>query len=140
MIMESDESKVPTAEQIDALLAFLPIFERQGYVAAKWVAEPGCFPYWIDSLETGEFRSTIYSSGFFCPFGWVSWQEEAKRYVNEPERLGEADRLTIRRLLTLHSRKDRFMEGHFAGMIECGHVVGVLRRFGELKAILHEAS
>jgi hypothetical protein len=36
-------------------------------------------------------------------------------------------------LLTTHSRKDRFCEGHLAAMFENGHIVALLRRLRELK-------
>jgi hypothetical protein len=39
---------------------------------------------------------------------------------------------TLCRLYTLHVRKDRFCEGHFAAMLANGHIAALTRR---LKAI-----
>jgi len=36
--------------------------------------------------------------------------------------LERADLETIRKLLTLHVRKERFCEGHLLGMFESGHL------------------
>lgn len=87
--MMTDEDYVPTPEQIDAMLAYLPEFEQEGFVASELVQEPGHWPYHEYSGAAAAFQSTIYSSGFFCPFDWPSWQENAQRYVKEPESLAE---------------------------------------------------
>jgi len=53
----------------------------------------------------------------------------------------EADLQTVRRLLTTRVRKERFCEGHLAGLCESGHIVSVLKRLkqlwelGEIKAV-----
>ncbi len=134
--METDESYVPTVEQIDTLLAFLPIFEQEGFVAAEIIAPPGHIPFCDAAPEVSRFSAALRRNGFFCPFDWPAWQDEAARYVAQPETLAGADLLTIRKLFTLHLRKERFCDGHLAAMVECGHVAAVLRRLGELRDLM----
>ena len=87
------------------------------------------------------FLRSFDDSGLLIPFDWGSWQEEAARMCADPSLIQEADLQTIRRLLTTHVRKERFCEGHLAGLCESGHIVSVLKRLkqlwelGEIKAV-----
>lgn len=87
------------------------------------------------------FLHSLSDSRLFIPFDWGSWQDEAARLFSDPGLIQEADPLTIRRLLTTHVRKERFCEGHLAGLCESGHIVSVLKRLkqlwelGEIKAV-----
>lgn len=80
-----------------------------------------------------DFVQALYDQQVVFSFDWTSWQEEARRYVSDPEALETADALTLRKLLTTHVRKDRFVEGHFVGMLECGHITAILRRLKEIR-------
>ncbi len=66
-------------------------------------------------------------------FNWGEWQEEAQRYIADPEALQQADLLTLRRLLTTHLRNDRFVEGHLASMMENAHITAILRRMSDIR-------
>jgi hypothetical protein len=44
-----------------------------------------------------------------------------------------ADLLTLRKLLTLHVRGDRFVEGHLASVLESGHVTDILERMQQIR-------
>ena len=68
-------------------------------------------------------------------FDWMSWQDEARAYL-DPEKVATASLEDVRRLLTLHMRKERFCEGHMAEMIRSGHIVALLRRLDSLAAVL----
>ena len=68
-------------------------------------------------------------------FDWGSWHKEAKRFVEDPKALSEADELTLRRLLTTHARAERFSEGHFVEMLQSGHITTILRRAKELREV-----
>ena len=54
----------------------------------------------------------------------------------DPEKVATASLEDVRRLLTLHMRKERFCEGHMAEMIRSGHIVALLRRLDSLAAVL----
>ena len=122
-------------QELDAILRFLPIFERPGYVFGEWQYPPGQFPYCLTSSDVNDFDKALYGQQIVFPFDWPSWQKEAERYHSDPDALETADLLTLRKLLTTHVRKDRFVEGHLASMFECGHITAILRR---LKAIREE--
>jgi hypothetical protein len=47
--------------------------------------------------------------------------------------LERADLLTVRRLITTHVRKDRFIGGHMVHMLESGHITAILRQLKEIR-------
>lgn len=132
MTSKSDATEIGP-QQLDAVLRFLPIFERPGFVFGKWHSPEGQFPYYSMSREAMGFVQTLSDQQIIFPFDWGSWQEEAERYVSAPEALETADLLVLRKLLTTHVRKDRFVEGHLASMLECGHITAILRRLKEIR-------
>ena len=73
----------------------------------------------------------IYEHNLIVSFDWTSWEAEAQRFL-DPAVANTASVEEIRRLLTLHFRKERFVEGHFAEMISNGHIGVLLRRLGTL--------
>jgi hypothetical protein len=131
--MNSEANAALSPEQIDAVLSFLPIFEREDFVPSKVAAPPGQFPYHVFDEQLTQFHQTLYASGFVVSFDWPEWQDTARGYLEQPERLQTADLLVLRKLLTLHVRKERFCEGHLSIMIQCGHIPAILRRLKELK-------
>lgn len=118
MIPEPDY--VPTAEQIDAVLAFEQHLPASG--------EPGC----RDCATV--FMEALYENGFVVNYDWGAWQGEARRYYHEPERLGSAGLGDVQRLLTLHARKDRFVENHFDWFVASAHARQILARLRQLRA------
>lgn len=102
----------PNSSQIDALISLLPHMEDAGAEEAI-----------VEALNFG---------GFVTAFDWPAWQEEGRRYVADGALIESADLATLCRLYTLHVRKDRFCEGHFAAMLMNGHIAALTRR---LKAI-----
>ena len=123
-----------TSEHIDALLPFLAVFEADGFRFGEWNASAGQFSFFSFGEQAGAFHEALYEHGWVVPFDWPRWQSVAEGYVNSPESLSQADAETIRRLLTLHVRKDRFCEGHLAAMFESGHITALLRRLAEIRA------
>jgi len=120
-------------QQLDAILRFLPVFERPDYVFGEWHSSEGQLPYYSMSRETRTFVKALYDQQIIFSFDWTSWQEETERYVSAPETLETTDLLVLRKLLTTHVRKDRFIEGHLASMLECGHITAILRRLKEIR-------
>jgi hypothetical protein len=129
----TSESDVPAIEpkQLDAVLRFLPKFEQPEVVFGEWRSPEGQVPYYSMTGEAMDFFRAIQPILF--PFDWPSWQEEAERYVVDPQALATADLLTLRKLLTTHVRKDRFVEGHLGGMLESSHITAILRRLKEIR-------
>ena len=82
--------------------------------------------------EVDDLVQALYDNGWVEPFDWSKFQDEAIGYFENPSRLETVDLETIRKLLTLHVRKDRFCEGHFLEMLEKGHIQAILRRLAQL--------
>jgi hypothetical protein len=80
---------------------------------------------------------TLYEEGWIkAGFDWGEWQDVAEDYVSSPTKLASVDLETIQKLFTTHARKDRFAEGHWDIMIQCGHIQALLQRAAVLGAEL----
>jgi hypothetical protein len=119
--------------QIDAVLRFLPVFERPGYRFGEWQRSEGQFPYFSYSRQVIEFLETLDEQNILVPFDWTSWNEERQRYQSKPGALEAAGLLTLRKLLTAHVRADRFVESHLAGVLESGHITAILCRLRQIR-------
>lgn len=123
--------------QIDAVLAFLPVFERPGFSSGQWRAHRAVFPVWEAEPAVGAFVEALYREQFIVPFDWGAWAEEARRYAEGGEAaLATADLTTLRKLLTTYVRADRFTAGTLAGMFDSGHIVAILRRLRQIRATM----
>lgn len=125
--MSDDSVQEIGPEQIDAILNYLPLFEREGYQFGQWVTHEGQFPFILLTAEVDEFIATLYEQNILVQFDWTSSIDQVERYQSDPDALGEADLLTLRKLLTAHVRADRFVEGHLAGALQSGHITAILR-------------
>ena len=122
-------------EQIDAVLPFLDRFEAPGFSAGSWKTPDGLFPSFEFAEIVGEFQSVLYDHGWVTPaFNWMKWQENAREFENDPEKVGRADATTIQKLFTTHVRADRFCEGHLVAMFENGHILSLLRRLKVIRS------
>ena len=120
-------------QEIDALLRYLPIFEKQDYQFGQWLEPEGQFPYFSFSPEVDEFIGALRKQGIIIRFDWTSWRKEAERYQTDPKALETADLLTLRKLLTVHVRAERFTEGHLANVFGSGHIIAILRRLKQIR-------
>ena len=122
---------------LDELISLIPELESyQGSFGEHDFRKEG------NTLHMGPFNysplldnivHSIHEAGLQITFDWPSWQDEAERICNEPGELEKADLETIRKLLTLHLRKERFCEGHLAAVCECGLMLSTLRRLKTLR-------
>jgi len=113
----------------DRILTFLPIFERPDFVFARETTSPSYtisdekigfymeVPFYEWAPEAKEFHKTLYDDRAIFPFDWEDW-DQRKWLVEDPSALADADEGTLRKLLTAHSRADRFNEGHFIEMLQ----------------------
>ncbi|MCP9851016.1 DUF6508 domain-containing protein [Cyanobium sp. Morenito 9A2] len=124
----SDATYVPTAEEIQALVRYLPVFETKGFVSGTSESRPGFFPDFMNSRDVLRFVHALYDNGFVFPFDWVRWTDRVDAYICKPETLQTASLQDIRKLLTAIARKDRFCAGQLACLIDGGFIQAVLRR------------
>jgi len=120
-----------TKENLTAILKYISIFEAEGFEPGEPVTDRG-MPWYSYSDEVLNFVQDLYDNNIIYSFDWPAWQEEAERLHNDPEALASADLETLRKLLTVHVRKDRFSEGHLAAVIRDGHVLAILKRLEEV--------
>ena len=105
------------------LVAYLPTFERPGYEFARGSS-------W--SAEALDFQQALHDTALIFDFDWGAWHDEAERFFDDPEAVAGADEATLRRLLTLHARREHFDEDHLLDMLRSGHVSAILRRARKL--------
>jgi hypothetical protein len=121
--------------QIDALLAFLPLFEQKGYVFGQWERREGTLGWYRLSEGANRFRRVLGRQGFIRPFDWPAWAAaNGRKYADDPAALASTDLDTLCKLLTWHVRADRFVEGNFGAALESGHVTAILRRLRDIRA------
>jgi hypothetical protein len=121
-------AKVPGRAECDALLRFLPTFQAPGFVFGKYEGKAGELAYPTLAPEAMAFLDALQEHGWLEPFDWPEWQEKAEELVEDATKLATADLATLKKLLTLHVRKERFCSGHILDMFERGHIVGILKR------------
>jgi len=125
-----------TREDIDALLAFLPLFERPGRAFAKWggaeknrdgsISLP--HPVYDDDVE--EFFRRVGERG------WIDYgyrPMEAADMLADPEFVGRASLDDVRTMLTYCSRGERFCDGHWEWLLKGGQIVALLRRLRAIR-------
>ncbi|OGG05272.1 MAG: hypothetical protein A3F83_12925 [Candidatus Glassbacteria bacterium RIFCSPLOWO2_12_FULL_58_11] len=129
----TSENSTVFLEHAAAVLDFLPVFENPDFVSGRLALKPGELPLWNYNDKLLAFIKVLYDNRWITDFDWTEWQAEARKYWEEPGLIAEADVTSLRRLLTLHVRKDRFCDGHLAAAVEQGQIAAILKRIAELK-------
>lgn len=123
-------------EDVDALLVFLPLFERSGRKFATWgeveknadgsISLP--YPVYEDDVE--EFFRLLGHHG------WIDYAyrpEEAARMLADDAAVGRASLEQIRGMLTYCSRGERFGDGHWEQLLKNGRIAALLRRLAAIR-------
>jgi hypothetical protein len=98
---------------------------NDGSFTMPWVQE--------DPLAS-EAMSFLYDNGLIVPFNWGAWDEGRAIFRDTAEdRFERLDRLTVLKLLTAVARNDRFNDGAWVALFECGDAQRLLRRLLELE-------
>ena len=133
-LQKSEGLPTITNRQIDAILPFLERFEARDFSPGAWDSSTGVLPNFNGHEAVSEFVQTLYDHGWVTPaFDWTELSEEAMEFANSPDKVRQADLPTILKLLTAHVRADRFSDGHFAQMLENGHISAILNRLQQLR-------
>lgn len=90
-------------------------------------------PWFELSADADAFVAELGRYGWVFPFDWGAWEDETKRLI-DTDGIEHADVATLRRLLILLVRSDRFVEGQLGWAMESGLVARILRRLGEVSA------
>ena len=126
-----------TPKRIDALLRFLPDFERPGRAFVE---------HWNGGERTADGAVTVpypvYCADvvrFFRLAGEPWWNdydydpEMAGRMIEDDDLIRGASLEQIKAMLTYCVRGERFADGHWEAMLSQGRVPAVLRRLRELR-------
>ena len=126
-----------TAEKMDELLRFLPLFERpdRDYVQAWGGGETlpdGAitmpFPIYCDDVL--EFF-TLAGRPHWADYGYQP--REAYEMLDDDAFIAAASLDELKTMLTYCVRGERFADGHWAHMLESGRIVALLRRLAVLR-------
>lgn len=128
--MSERAAAIMTDREFDAAKSALEVMSRRGF--RFYSRKPGIRGRRIDLLGAysrgaEEFFGAICGCHLQIPFDWIKWQKQAAAYYRNPSRLKKASMLTLRKLLTLHMRKERFVTGHMEGMIQGGYIQAILK-------------
>ena len=123
-----------TVDNLDRVLAYRPVFERQPDELYEVRMEVSMLDPYVYAAEVNQFIQALYQENLVIAFNWIAWKDEAEQFVNDPERLQTADLATLQKLLTSHVRADRFCSGHFAQMIEMRHMLVILNRLASIRS------
>jgi hypothetical protein len=127
----------PRARDFDELLAFLPRLYARGFKPViRWEGgeadADGVFtmPWPKYSPVVGKFVSIAskkcWSDSNYSP-------EEAAKMLKNEQFVSRATLTQVRAMLTFCVRWERFCDGHWAAMIEEGHVRNLLTRLHQLR-------
>jgi O-acetyl-ADP-ribose deacetylase len=137
-----DELTLAGLEAVVALLPGLerverePAQERGGELAADGSIQ---MPYLQHAPEVEQLLRTLAQRQLPLTFDWTSWQDQAQRF-RDPSVVTTASLDELRRLLTVHLRKERFCEGHLAEVIRSGHLTAIFRRLAAITAELRASA
>lgn len=125
-----------TGEDIDALLEFLPRFEKPGRMFARWgdveknadgsISLP--FPIYDDDVEDF-FR-------LLGQHGWIDYNykpEEAGPMLADEDFIRRASLEQVRSMLTCCLRSERFGDGNWESLLAGGQIVALLRRLEAIR-------
>jgi hypothetical protein len=115
----------PSAEEIQALLDFLPAFEQPGRAFSEPSGEGSAAS---GPVYLGDVRRFFRAAGG----GW--WDDPdyqpnlAATMLASDEALGNATLAEVRSMLTYCVRGERFCEGHWEALLRSGSIVRLLKR------------
>jgi hypothetical protein len=129
--MTANDETIPLKARLEALAAFVPIFEAPGFKFGEWDTSEGHLPYFFQSEEASRFVQTAYEYGWCSSsVDWTNWiaTDAAQRFANDPRLIAQATVSDLEHLLTTIIRQDRFVEGNLDGAFESGHLTAIVRR------------
>ena len=135
-----NESHLPTLPEIQVLVSYLPRLYAEGFEPIlKWEGgfqdKDGTihlpYPQYHPLVE--EFYGKVTSGGWLD----TTYQpKEAYRMLKDEALVRSASLSQIRSMLTFCVRGERFGDGHWAEMIQAGHIRRILERLIRLSADL----
>lgn len=114
-----------TQQKLDELLAFLALFKEGN---RPWITSwDGGYPHYVEAVER-----------FFGLASEACWMDQGYKPIESSEMLKDANFIKranweqVKKMLTFCVRSERFNDGAWAGAIESGEIVLLLRRIAAL--------
>jgi len=131
---KSETEKTPGKGQqaaIERLLEFIPLLESGALkeVHTAYITT-GEYPAPVRDLLQGFKLAALAPESH----DWLAWSEQARPYLQDPERIESSDDETFSRLLSLATYSERFNKSLFPHLCASGFMLHLLRR---LRANLH---
>ena len=135
-----ENSRLPTRNEIEELVGFLPLLYAEGYQPVKqWHGgKPDAagviqmpFPEYDQGVEDF-FRAA--GRGCWCDYGYDP--SEAGQMINDADFIKHSSLEEIKTMLTYCVRGERFGDGHWEAMIENGNIRRLLERLAELVSLM----
>lgn len=136
-----EHNQLPTLQEIEKLTAFLPRLYAEGFSpVTHWNGgreQDGSYtlPYPEYDPLVHEFYRAV-SAGNWLDTGYNPGQ--AYQMIRDENLIKTASLSQVKTMLTFCVRGERFSDGHWAEMIEKGHIRRLLERLNEIKADLPE--
>ena len=133
-MMNTEKDRPPTLQEIETLAAYLPRLYAEGFSPViKWNGgrqKDGTYtmPYPDYDPLVEEFYRAVSGS-------WLDYNynpEQAYQMLKDENGIRTASLPEIKSMLTFCVRGERFSDGHWAEMIEKGHIRRLLERLGEI--------
>lgn len=120
-----------TAQDIQALIAFLPLFQHPQFKSGEWITPEGQNDWFKDSRDLEAFILALDQHHWIISLNWIDWLEKIP-YATSPKWIAKASLTDLQKLLTALVRCDCYHEGAMASAVQNGIITTVLRRMEEL--------
>ena len=132
------KTRLPTLQEIDELVSFLPRLSEEGFQpVTNWRGgnrgsdDARTLPWpQYQAIVTEFFRIAAKE----CWSDYEYRPDDAGRLLMDEETVRSASLEQIKTMLTFCVRGERFSDGHWAAMIEGGHIRRLLERLAELRS------
>jgi len=130
------ETRLPTAQEIEALVAYLPRLYAPGFVPVKQWHGGERGPDGAIQMPWPEYDPLVEeftrAAAAECWRDYGYHPEEAHRMFADEDFLKTAALPQVKTMLTYFVRGERFSDGHWGAMIESGQIRRLLERLAEL--------
>lgn len=128
----------PTANDFDALIAYLAVFEAPGFVAAvedAGVDQPASNDVVVRPLLYDDQVRSFIKLAASAPWHPAAFDViSAADLLDDKERVSKASLEELRQCLRYVVRGEKFCDGHWEDVISDGRVSSILRRLIELRS------
>lgn len=126
-----------TREDVDALLKYLPLFEKPGRKFARWprLESHGGVMQWPHPDYDDDVEEFFALAARECWVDYEYMEKDAARMLEDDAFVARANLEQVKTMLTFCVRGERFCDGHWEGLLTGGRIIALLRR---LKALREE--